>query len=89
VQHAHTARGQGWIWLHNHLTVLSIYGKDFQPVGENMREIGDPGAEGVLSVTGKEYRYPEAEMARYLGVTTPTVNRLATLDQSRALLKYS
>jgi len=34
-------------------------------------------------------RYPGAEVARYLGVTTSAVNRLAASEESRELLKYA
>jgi len=33
--------------------------------------------------------YSGTEVARYLGVTTSAVNRLAALEESRELLKYS
>jgi hypothetical protein len=33
--------------------------------------------------------YPGAEVARYLGVTTSAVNRLAASEESRELLKYA
>jgi hypothetical protein len=33
--------------------------------------------------------YPGAEVARYLGVTTSAVNRLASSEESRELLKYT
>jgi hypothetical protein len=33
--------------------------------------------------------YPGAEVARYLGITTSAVNRLAASEESRQALKYS
>jgi predicted transcriptional regulator len=37
----------------------------------------------------KEMGYPGAEVARFLGVTTSAVNRLAASEESPELLKYA
>jgi hypothetical protein len=42
---------------------------------------------GQLAV--RRMKYPRAEVARYLGVTTSAVNRLAASEGSRELLKYT
>ena len=40
-------------------------------------------------VAVKRMGYPGAEVARYLGVKTSAVNRLAASEESRELLKYA
>jgi len=43
----------------------------------------------LASVSRKMLDWRAAEMARYLGVTTSAVNRLAASYESRELLKYA
>ena len=58
--------------------------------GEGIEEGGlRSGGRGKEVIRVRRMGYPGAEVARYLGVTTSAVNRLAASEESREVLKYA
>jgi hypothetical protein len=62
-------------------------GLEKRTFGHGARESGDSGEEDNLSVSGEENGVSSGAVARYLGVTTSAVNRLAASEETRELLK--
>ncbi|NWF55063.1 MAG: hypothetical protein HXY45_09745 [Syntrophaceae bacterium] len=66
-----------------------------QRIEEGGLRPGGPGQELIrvrrifCQLAVRRMGYPGAEVARYLGVTTSAVNRLASSEESRELLKYT